>query len=80
MTYPEERETQILIDHYSMDFIIETNNKTITRRILNKGYKPENMENLSNDEIIERDERVIFRFDTLDHLKYFAVSKVFKAS
>ena len=80
MTYPEERETQILIDHYEMSFIIETNNRTISRRILNKGHKPEGMENLSIDKILERDERILFKFPDLSELKHFAVSGIFKAS
>lgn len=80
MTYPEERETQILIDHYDMTFIVETNNRTISKRILKKGFKPEGMENMTIDEILARDERILFRFSDLSSLKQFAVSSIFKAS
>lgn len=80
MTYPEERETQILIDHYDMTFIVETNNRTISKRILKKGYKPEGMENMTNDEILACDERILFRFPDLSELKRFTISSIFKAS
>lgn len=78
MTYPEERETQILIDHYEKSFIVETNNKTVSRRILARNFKPQGMDHMNADEILERDERILFRFEDLSNLKHFANSGIFK--
>ncbi len=80
MTYPEERETQILIDHFDMTFIVETNNRTIARRIMKKGYRPEGAEGWPMEDILARDERILFRFEDLSELKNFAISSIFKAS
>lgn len=80
MTYPEEKETLILIDHFDMTFVVESNSRIVSKRILKKGYKPEGMENMTSEEILERDERILFRFPDLSELKHFANSSIFKAS
>ena len=79
MTYPEERESQILIDHYDKSFIVESNNKTVIARILKRGYRPEGVDDCTEEEILDMD-RVLFRFNGLEELKNFAIGKVFKAN
>jgi len=78
MVYAEEKESQVLIDHYEESFIVESNNKTVISRILKRGYKPEGFENSTEEEILNED-RVLFKFPDLSELKCFAAKGIFKA-
>lgn len=63
-----------------MKFIIETDNRTLSKRILSKGYKPQGMEKLSIEEILNRDDRIVLRFSNFKEFKLFVESGIFKAS
>ena len=79
MVFAEEKESQILIDHYDKTFIVESNNKTVISRILKRGYKPEGFEGSAEEEILNED-RVLFRFPDFSELKHFGASGIFSAS
>lgn len=79
MVFAEEKESQILIDHYDKTFIVESNNKTVISRILKRGYKPEGFENSTEEKILNED-RVLFRFPDFSELKHFGASGIFSAS
>ena len=78
MVYAEEKESQVLIDHYEGSFIVESNNKTVISRILKRGYKPEGFENSTEEEILNED-RVLFKFPDFGELKNFTIGKIFRA-
>jgi hypothetical protein len=77
MIYPEERETYINIDHFGKCFGITTNNTTIIKRLVAKGYYPQDGRKLTESEI-DSLEYIELDFG-LDDLKNFVNVGIFQA-
>jgi len=77
MIYPEEREAYINIDYFDRTIHICTNNTTVIKRLVAKGYYPQDGRKLTETEI-DSLEYIEIR-GTMDDLKDFANVGIFKA-
>jgi len=77
MIEPQEREAYINIDYYDQTFHVYTNNMTVIKRLIAKGYYMKDGRKLTDEEI-ESLEFVEFR-GAMDDLKDFANVGIFKA-
>ena len=77
MIYPEERETHIGISYFDKEFHLYSNNTTVIRRLIAKGYFPSNWERLSESQ--RESMEYIELWFPMENLKDFANAGIFKA-